>query len=60
MESTVPRLLYRADEVCEMLAISRPTLQKEMAEGRLTPVRIGSAVRFTREEIDRYIKARSW
>lgn len=48
------RLLTKP-EVCEILAISRPTLDRIVADGDLAVLRIRGQVRFEEEEILRYM-----
>lgn len=42
-------------EVCEFLGISRPTLDRIVAAGELEALRIRGQVRFSREEILKYL-----
>jgi excisionase family DNA binding protein len=43
--------LYSKPEVCAILGISSMTLERRMKDGTIVPVRIGKAVRFTKESI---------
>ena len=47
--------LYRISEAAEALALSKATLYREVAKGSLKAVKIGSATRFTSQELDRYV-----
>ncbi|MDO4989325.1 MAG: helix-turn-helix domain-containing protein [Eubacteriales bacterium] len=48
------RLLTKAD-VCELLGISRPTLDRIVADGDLEPLRIRGQVRFYEQDLLRYL-----
>ena len=48
------RLLNKA-EVCEMLQISRATLDRIVAAGDLETIRIGRQVRFDKQDLERYL-----
>jgi excisionase family DNA binding protein len=51
------RLLLTYEEAAEILGIGRTTLYKQVWAGRITPVRIGRSVRFTRAELDAYVSS---
>jgi len=51
------RLLWSRADAARLLACSTKTVDREIAAGRLTAVRIGRAVRVTDAEIHRYIDA---
>lgn len=48
------RLLTKT-EVCEILAISRPTLDRIVADGDLEALRIRGQIRFAEQELLRYL-----
>jgi excisionase family DNA binding protein len=48
--------LLTSSQVAERLAISRATLYRLTGEGKLVPVRIGRAVRFRPEDVDKLIE----
>ncbi len=48
--------LLTAKEVAERLAISRGTLYRLIGEGKIAPVRFGSAVRFRPEDVAKLIE----
>lgn len=50
-----PIRLFTIREVAEMLSTSVRTLEKEVASGRLQPVRLRTSRRFTEEEILRFV-----
>ena len=50
-----PPLLLTNDEAAAMLHIGRTTLYQLVWSGRLTPVRIGRSVRFTREQLEAFV-----
>ncbi len=47
------------DQVAETLACDRRTVQREIQRGNLKGFRVGSLVRVTRAEVERYIEART-
>jgi len=49
------RLLNKKD-VCKLLLISEPTLNRLLRAGRIRPVKIGRRVLFEEEEIERFIE----
>ena len=55
--TTVNQLLFNEREVCERLRIGRSTLRRLQSDGRIHPVHIGRAVRYTGNELDRYVAA---
>ena len=50
------RLLYRVPEAAELLGVSRAFLYREIAAGRLKPVKLGAATRIPAEELRRYVE----
>ena len=48
--------LLTANQVAERLAISRATLYRLMGKGKIAPVRLGAAVRFRPEDVDKLIE----
>lgn len=49
-------ILIPADKVAELLAISKRTLWRLLSAGKLPePIRLGSVVRWNREEIEQWI-----
>lgn len=50
----VPKL-YTTSEVCELLAMSRPTLEGFVNRGQIIPVRDGRWVRYSEFELDRFV-----
>ena len=51
------KLLYTERETIDRLNLPRTSLRREMAKGRIQPIRIGRAVRFAAVELDRYVAA---
>jgi excisionase family DNA binding protein len=51
-----PNLLYRPREAAALLGISRATLYRLVAAGRLRAVRIGRAALIPREELARFVR----
>jgi len=49
--------LYTIKETAELLRISRATLFRLMAEGKIIPLKLGKRSLFTEEEIVRFIKS---
>ncbi|MDO8751539.1 MAG: helix-turn-helix domain-containing protein [Dehalococcoidia bacterium] len=45
------QLLYTEAQVCEAYQLSRSTLRRKMAEGAITPVRIGRSIRFLAADV---------
>jgi predicted DNA-binding transcriptional regulator AlpA len=55
---TLPALLYSATDLCHVLRVSRATLDRLRAAGRLPrPVRLGGQWRWLREEIEAWTRA---
>ncbi|HZO26757.1 MAG TPA: helix-turn-helix domain-containing protein [Chloroflexota bacterium] len=48
-------LLYSVRDAQRMTRLSRATLYRLISDGRLKPVRIGRAVRFTTAELRRFV-----
>ncbi len=51
--------LLTTAQTTAMLRISRATLYRKVDAGELTPVKIGSAVRFRRSDVDAYVTSLS-
>lgn len=51
---TAPQL-FRINEVCARLAMSRSTIYREIETGRLKAIRIGSSLRISEGEIVRFV-----
>ena len=49
--------LLTKGEVCELLSVSRATLDRIVAAGELDALRIGGQVRFDRTELERYVRS---
>jgi excisionase family DNA binding protein len=49
--------LYRVNEVCARLAISRSAMYREFEAGNLHPIRRGKSVRVSSVELARYVEA---
>lgn len=54
-----PALLLDTVNACRALSISQSTLRKAVAAGELRPTRIGSALRFSVRELERWIAAKT-
>ncbi|RMD91743.1 MAG: DNA-binding protein [Calditrichaeota bacterium] len=52
-----PEKTLTAEEVCEILHISRKTLYRYVKDGKIPCVRIGMQLRFFRQDIARYLEA---
>lgn len=50
-----PKLAYSMAQACELLSISRATLDREVARGRLRVVKVGCASRVTADDLTRYL-----
>lgn len=48
-------LVYTLDQVADLLQVSRRTVDRLVAEGRIRPVRIGRSSRVTERELAAYI-----
>ena len=48
--------LLNKPEVCELLGISRPTLDRIVAAGELEAIKIRGQVRFERQALQRYLE----
>lgn len=57
--STVPPpvLLVTVKQACEMLGLGRTSIHHLVRNGELTPIRIGTAVRFSIEHLHRFVDA---
>ena len=54
IESEHSRELMTRDEVCEYLGVTKPTLHRWNKQGYLTCVKVGSKVRYRREDIEAF------
>jgi excisionase family DNA binding protein len=54
----IDRLLYTVKEAAYLLSCNRVTLWRYIKRGQLHPCKLGRAVRFTPEEILRFVAAR--
>jgi len=53
-------LAYTSDQLAELLSVSRKTVfNNTEPRGTLKPTRIGTSVRFTAQEVDRWLSERS-
>ena len=50
------RLLLRVDEAARVLGVSRATLYRLVAAGRLRAVRVGRATRIPARELERFVR----
>mgnify|MGYP000889779530 CR=1 FL=1 len=50
-----PPVLYTTKEAMGMLKVSRTTLYRIVKNGDLKPIKVGSGIRFTEDEINRYL-----
>ena len=57
--SAALKLLFTANEACEVLAVSRRTLSRLIRAGSLKPHRRLRTLRFTREELESFAGART-
>jgi excisionase family DNA binding protein len=48
--------LYTIKETADLLRISKATLFRLMAEGKITPLKLGKRSLFTEEELTRFIE----
>ena len=48
------RELMTRDEVCEYLGVTKPTLHRWNKQGYLTCIKVGSKVRYRREDIEAF------
>ena len=51
------KILYREDDVCALLSLSRSGVRRAMGRGELRGIKVGRALRFQREELDRFVEA---
>jgi excisionase family DNA binding protein len=49
-------LLYRVVEAARLLRLSRATVYKLIAEGRLRPAKIGRSTRIPAAELERFVR----
>ncbi len=54
MQATKKNML-NLDEVAEILCVSRRTVERSIADGRLKKTKIRNCARIMRQELDRYI-----
>lgn len=47
--------LLTKEQVCEMLSISRPTIDRWMADKAITFIKVGKCVRFRKEDIESWL-----
>ncbi|MDY0277279.1 MAG: helix-turn-helix domain-containing protein [Acholeplasma sp.] len=47
--------IYSVFEVCEMLAVSRKTINKYIASGELKAIRLGNQLRVTEESLEKFL-----
>lgn len=52
------RLIYTLKETEVRLSLSRSSVRRLIDSNQLTPIRIGRAVRITRQEIERFVADR--
>jgi excisionase family DNA binding protein len=50
------RLLYRISEAAEALGVSKASVYRLIAEGRLRAVRIGRSARIAAEDLERFVR----
>lgn len=48
--------MYTLKEVCEMLRISRRTIYNLLKDGKLKGVKVGREWRFSREQIEEFLR----
>ena len=53
-------MLLRKRQAAEELQVGERTLDRLVQAGAITPVRIGRSVRFSKEGLRGFIKAREW
>jgi excisionase family DNA binding protein len=51
------KLLFRPEEVSEMLSLGRTTIYSAIRDGRLESVKVGASRRVTVEALDRFIES---
>jgi len=56
-EKPLSKLLYTTAGAAEILELSRATVYKEIAAGRLRVVKIGAATRIPADELKRYVES---
>lgn len=49
------KTLVNSQEACELLGISLTTFRNSIKRGRITPIYIGRYLRFTQDDIEKYI-----
>lgn len=50
-----PPMLYTTKEAMEILKVSRTTLYRIVKNGDLKSIKVGGGIRFTEDEINRYL-----
>lgn len=55
----IKRAVLTAGEVCEMIGISRQTLRRLVAVGKLRPIKAFGWLKFTRRDIEDFINAKA-
>lgn len=55
MEEFNSKWLWNADEVAKHLRVSKRTILREVEHGKLEAFRVGKALRFKREDVEKYI-----
>ena len=55
MSATLDKLAYTTPEACKLLSIGVTTLYSLSKQGKLTPVKIGRATRWRRDDLMRLI-----
>ena len=50
-----PEALLTFSEVQATITMSRSFVYKEIAEGRINPIKIGKSIRFAKSEIDKWV-----
>ena len=49
-------LLYKIDDVMEVLNVSRATVKREVIRGNLPAIKIGKSLRFNVSDVNKYIE----
>jgi excisionase family DNA binding protein len=55
METSTAPQLFRVNDVCARLAMSRSAVYREISAGHLKAIRIGSSLRISEGEIVRFV-----
>lgn len=56
VKQNIEQQLFSESEVLKMLGVTRPTLERWRLKGYIKCVRIGRNRRYTKEQIDQFIK----